>query len=68
MLYLFRRSPFDRLGSPGTIREVPGGSLHTFSPERKYDFPVMLAAGASPPPYRKVIAGCSLPPLRCLCG
>ena len=30
--------PFGRLGSPGTIRKVPGGSLDTFSPERKYPY------------------------------
>ena len=29
--------PFGRLEGPGTIRKVPGGSLHTFSPVRKYD-------------------------------
>ncbi len=33
---------FGRLGSPGTIREVPGGSLDTFSPERKYHAPYAL--------------------------
>ena len=32
--------PFGRLEGPGTIRKVPGGSLHTFSPVRKYVFPL----------------------------
>ena len=31
------RSPLGRLGSPRTIREVLGDSLHTFSSVRKYD-------------------------------
>ncbi len=44
--HIFIRSPFGRLG----VRDHtagPGGSLHTFSPERKYD---ILPAGASPRP------------------
>ena len=31
------RFPLRPSGSPGTIQEVPGDSLHTFSSVRKYD-------------------------------
>ena len=36
-MQIYSAYPVGRLGSPRTIRKVLGGSLHTFSPERKYD-------------------------------
>ena len=46
-------SPFGRLESPRTIRKVLGGSLHTFSPERKYGIPSQL---------RSRLLRCDMPP------